>query len=90
MMQAYIIRGGEIAGARDIDLAVDIRNEGSVMLQLHGESRKLSEIAADFEDAEGIMISDGREYPGFGDVIVLFRVDAETVQVRIRRSVTEA
>lgn len=90
MMEVFIIRDGEIAGRHDIDLAVDIRNEGSVMIQLRGERRKLSEIAADFEDAEGIVISDGREYPGFGDVIVLFRVDAETVQARIRRSVTEA
>ena len=90
MMEVFIIRDGEIAGQHDIDLAVDIRNEGSVMIQLRSERRKLSEIAADFEDAEGIMISDGREYPGFGDVIVLFRVDAETVQARIRRSVTEA
>lgn len=68
------------------DLAVDIRSEGSVMIQLKGDARLLSKIAKDFEGAEEIVAEDGRSWAGYGDVIVLFRVDAETVQIRIKRS----
>ena len=84
MMQAEVIKNGAVAGTHDIDLAMPIRDEGSVLLQLHGESRKLSAVAADFEDAAGIRISDGREFTGYGNVIVLYRMDAATVQIRIK------
>ena len=70
------------------DLAVEIRSEGSVMIQLKGDGRKLSAILEDFEDADDIRTEDGRSWEGYGDAIVGYRMDAETVQVRIRRSVS--
>ena len=72
----------------EADLAIEIRSEGSVMIQLKGDERKLSAILADFEDAEDIRTEVGRSWEGYGDAIVGYRMDAETVQVRIRRSVS--
>lgn len=71
----------------EADLAIEIRSEGSVMIQLKGDGRKLSAILADFEDAEEIRAEDSRSWAGYGDVIVGYRMDADTVQIRIRRSV---
>jgi hypothetical protein len=68
------------------DLAVDIRSEGSVMIQLKSDARLLSKIAKDFEGAEEIVSEDGRSWAGYGDVIVLYRMDGETVQIRVKRS----
>lgn len=69
------------------DLAVEIRSEDSIMIQLKGDGRKLSAILADFEDADEIRTDDGRSWEGYGDAIVGYRMDVGTVQVRIRRSV---
>ena len=66
------------------DLAIEIHSEGSIMIQLKGDHRKLSAIAADFEDAETIASDDGRSWEGYGNVIVVYRMDAATVQVRTK------
>ena len=66
------------------DLVIEIHSEGSIMIQLKGVHRKLSAIAADFEDAETIASDDGRSWEGYGNVIVVYRMDAATVQVRIK------
>ena len=66
------------------DLVIEIHSEGSIMIQLNGDHRKLSAIAADFEDAETIASDDGRSWEGYGNVIVVYRIDAATVQVRIK------
>ena len=65
------------------DLVIEIHSEGSIMMQLKGDMRKLSAIAADFEDAETIESDDGRSWEGYGNVIVAYRMDNNTVQVRI-------
>ena len=72
----------------EADLAIEVRSEGSVMIQLKGDERKLSVILEDFEDAKEIRAEDGRSWAGYGDVIVGYRMDADTVQIRIRRSVS--
>ena len=81
-MQITVNKAG---GATDhqADLAIEIHSEGSIMIQLKGDGRKLSAIAADFEDAETIASDDGRSWEGYGNVIVAYRMDAETVQIRI-------
>ena len=84
MMQAEVVKNGTVSSTHEIDVAMPIRDEGSLLLQLHGESRKLSAVAADFEDADEIRIDDGRTFAGYGDVIVAYRMDPNTVQVRIR------
>lgn len=65
------------------DLMVPVRTENSVMIQLRGDSRRLSEIAADFEGLDEISTDDGREITDCADPIVVYRVDADTVQIRI-------
>ena len=68
------------------DLAVNIHADDSVMFQLKGDDRLLSKIAKDFEGAEEIVSEDGRSWAGYGDVIVLYRMDGDTVQIRVKRS----
>ena len=65
------------------DLVIEIHSEGSIMIQLRGDHRKLSAIASEFEDAETIASDDGRSWEGYGNVIVAYRMDTETVQIRI-------
>ena len=84
-MQIKVLKNGKET-RHTANLAVDIHSEGSVMIQLKGDTRPLSKIAKDFEGAEEIVAEDGRSWEGYGDVIVLFRMDAETVQIRIKRS----
>lgn len=86
-MRIEVEKAGNVT-EHSADLAVEIRSEGSVMIQLKGDGRKLSAILQDFEDAEDIRTEDGRSWEGYGDAIVGYRMDAETVQVRIRRSVS--
>ena len=86
-MRIEVEKAGQVT-EHSADLAVEIRSEGSVMIQLKGDERKLSAILEDFEDADDIRTEDGRSWEGYGDAIVGYRMDAETVQVRIRRSVS--
>ena len=81
-MQITVEKAGAVT-EHEADLAIEIRSESSIMIQLRGDHRKLSAIAADFEDAEEIRSDDGRAWEGYGNVIVAYRMDAETVQVRI-------
>lgn len=81
-MQITVNRAG-VATEHQADLAIEIHSEGSIMIQLRGDHRKLSAIAADFEDAETIESDDGRSWEGYGNVIVAYRMDNNTVQVRI-------
>ena len=84
-MRIEVEKAGTVT-QHEADLAIEIHSEGSIMVQLRGDYRKLSTIAADFEDAETIASDDGRSWDGYGNVIVAYRMDAETVQVRIQRS----
>lgn len=81
-MQITVKKAGTLT-EHEADLAIEIRSERSVMIQLRGDHRKLSTIAADFEEADEIRSDDGRAWEGYGNVIVAYRMDAETVQVRI-------
>lgn len=81
-MQITVNKAG-MATEHQADLAIEIHSEGSIMIQLKGDRRKLSAIAADFEDAETIESDDGRRWEGYGNVIVAYRMDNNTVQVRI-------
>lgn len=81
-MQITVNKAG-MATEHQADLAIEIHSEESIMIQLKGDRRKLSAIAADFEDAETIESDDGRSWEGYGNVIVAYRMDNNTVQVRI-------
>ena len=67
------------------DLVMPIGSEGSVMIQLKGDSRPISRIAEDFEDPDEIRTEDGRSYTEYTEPIVVYRMDPNTVQVRIKR-----
>lgn len=84
MMQAEVVKNGTVSSTHEIDVAMPIRDEGSLLLQLHGESRRLSAVAADFEGVDEIRIDDGRTFTAYRDVIVVYRMNVNTVQVRIR------
>ena len=83
-MQIEVIKNGNTASEHTADFAVEIASEGSVLIQLKDGNRKLSAIAEDFEDADEIRIDDGRVFTGYGNVIVVYRMDAATVQVRTK------
>lgn len=69
----------------EADLLVPIASEGSIMIQLRGDLRKISEIAADFEGIDELSADDGRSWTEYTEPIVVYRMNEDTVQVRIRR-----
>ena len=77
----------EKAGAvteHEANLLVPILSEGSILVQLLGDRRPISQIAADFDGADEIRTDDGRRFSEYTELIVVYRVNADTVQVRIR------
>lgn len=83
-MIVYAVKDGSTT-EHQADLLVPIRSEGSIMIQLAGDDRKISEIAQDFEGVTEIRTDDGREMTEYRDVFVVCRTDDDHVQVRIRR-----
>lgn len=69
----------------EADLLVQISSEESVMIQLRGDQRKISEIAADFEGIDELRTDDGRAWTEYTEPIVVYRMSADVVQVRIRK-----
>lgn len=78
------VRKGETVTTHVANLLVPIRSERSIMIQLIGDSRPISRIAADFEEPDDIITDDGRSFPEYKEPIVVYRVDTDTVQIRIR------
>ena len=70
---------------RESDLAFEMAGEGSLMIQLKGDDRRLGKIADDFDGTQWIRFEDGREYTEFTDLRVACRLDPDTVQLRLFR-----
>ena len=67
----------------EADLVLEMAGEESLLVQLKGDRRRLGELAVDFDRAEWIRLEDGREYTAFTDLRILYRLDPDTVQLRL-------
>lgn len=64
-------------------LAILIESDGSLLIQLRDIGTPLSEIAAAFEGLTFIEAEDGRRWEDKTDLRIVYRLNADTVQIRL-------
>jgi len=77
---------GELAKEHQASFTVILNTDDRLFIQLENENRKISEVAADFEDLDAIRTEDGQVYTEYTELTVIFRVKPGTVQVQIGRA----
>lgn len=70
---------------RETDLVIELAGEGSLLIQLKGDTRRIGKITDDFDETTWIRLEDGREYTEYTEARVACRLDADTVQLRLFR-----
>jgi len=70
----------------EADIVLELAGEGSLLIQLKGDERQVSKIAANFEGLEWVMIEEGQTFTEYTDLRIVCRLDANTVQLRLFRN----